>query len=433
MMMYERFVQSNEKPVDLTNFQSWFFKRADVQFLSRFRYNVKVFRTALDADKAVKSGAIYHQRKEMMENTATTTSGCVNHYDRKLGALIARLHGIGNSELKTLGLWESAILERHYTKYALPETVAKLSGFKDGQSYFISRAKADPMEFQEIHGGEALFSSFFPFLDDPTVFQSVLEQRTEGNNTCFNVYQTLHLIRLVFWQDLPHYFTLYPQLRIFKCASLTKNWGLFLKWCDFCNERTHQGEDACFRSQLTSTFPEEQSMNDQEALCWRKKIESSFNELKSLSAANAAKLDRLLHAVESHGAFGKRKRMDEEEFRRSLSNGGKHIIRKLRDLNDMTIQDIYEEWNVAVVSEGVEFCSLKEFERRRTDLKEEYRSEALKTAIARRRHLANFIDQTAKELGSLDRAFNWIEDLQVKLGQGKKCTLYRLWQHISNF
>ena len=399
----------------------------------RHRYNVKVFRNTLDADKAVKSSTVYTQRKEMMENTATATNGCVNHYDRKLGALIARLHGIGNSELKSLGLWDSAILDRHYSKYALPDTVAKLSGFQDGQHYFLPRAKADPMEFQELHGGEEMFSTFFPFLDESTVFQSVLEQRAEGNNTCFNVYQTLHLMRLIFWQDLPHYFSLYPQLRVFKCAALTDHWGTFLKWCEFCNERVVHGEAALARN-LGATDEGTAAVDGEEWNSWRQKVDLSVRELRSLTQANSAKLDRLLHAVESHGAFGKRKReVGEPELKKCLTNGGRHLLRKLRDLNDMSIKDVYEEWNVAVVSEGVEFCSLKEFERRRTELKEQYRSDQLKTAVHRRRNLAAFVEQTATELGDLDRAFKWIEDLQLKLGHGKKCTLYKLWQHINAF
>lgn len=389
-----------------------------------------MFRTLKDADKAVSSGTLYTQRKEMMENTATSSNGLVNHYDRKLGALIARLHGISNSELKSLGLWETEVLDRHYTKYALPDTVSKLSGFKDGQHYFLPRFKADPIEFQETHGGEEMFSCFFPFLDDAAVFQSVLEQRAERrNNTCFNVYQTLHLLRLVFWQDLPHYFALYPHLRIFKSAAIVDNWETFLKWCDFCTERTISAEEPIPQ---TSTATDA-SFASEDWINWREKMEASLRELKQSSTANSAKIDRLLHAIECHGAFGKRKREDDGEIQRTLTNGGKHLLRKLRDLCEMTIEDVYEEWNTAVISEGVQFSSLKELERRRTELKEQYRTEGLKTTITRRRQLAQFVDQTAKELGSLDRAFSWIADLQVKLGKGKKCPLYRLWQHIISF
>ena len=49
----------------------------------RCRYNVKVFRHTIDADKAVKSRTGVHSGKQMMENTATVANGRANDYDRK--------------------------------------------------------------------------------------------------------------------------------------------------------------------------------------------------------------------------------------------------------------------------------------------------------------------------------------------------------------
>lgn len=409
------------------------FKQVPI-LIALLRYNVKVFRTLNDAEKSIPRHSAYEQRREMMEITSTATSGCVNHYDRKLGALIARLHGVRNSELKALGLWDPAVLDKHYSKYALPDTVAKLSGFSNGYSYALPRGIPDPMQFQELHGGAEMFSSFFPFLDDPSVFQSVLEKRNEGNNTCFNVYQTLHFLRTTFWQDLPHYYALYPQLKVFKCNALVDHWGTFMKWVDYVNEQTVESFPVEIKNQVKYQTEDGDELEDSGALSdWKSKVETSIAELKRISDANTAKLDRLLHAIETNGALGKRKRENGGDSAKANENTSRHVLRKLRDLNDMSIRDVYDEWHVKCVSEGVEYDPLKEFEKRRLEHKEQYRSENLKTSIARRRHLCYFVEQTANELGSLDRAFKWIEDLQLKLGKGKPCSLHKLWKHICSY
>lgn len=77
---------------------------------------------------------------------------------------------------------------------------------------------------------------------------------------------------------------------------------------------------------------------------------------------------------------------------------------------DMTLQDVYDEWTGAVpLGPGLEEVSLKKLEenKRRNPYKDP-KNERLKTAVARRRHIAKYIEDCIQEFRCEQCSFHFM-------------------------
>lgn len=97
----------------------------------------------------------------------------------------------------------------------------------------------------------------------------------------------------------------------------------------------------------------------------------------------------------------------------------------------MSLDDIWYEWCVKVVSEGDVFPSLKELDSGLYGNKQSFRSKHLKTTIERRRRICRFIEETKAECGSEKEALRIVKDLMIKIGSGDQpCSNYQLSEYI---
>lgn len=98
---------------------------------------------------------------------------------------------------------------------------------------------------------------------------------------------------------------------------------------------------------------------------------------------------------------------------------------------DMSLDDVWNEWCVKVVSEGDVWPSLKELDSGLCGNKQSFRAKHLKTTIERRRRICKFIEEAKEECGSEEEALKLVKDMMINIGSGgKPCTLYKLSEHI---
>lgn len=99
---------------------------------------------------------------------------------------------------------------------------------------------------------------------------------------------------------------------------------------------------------------------------------------------------------------------------------------------DMSLLDLWSEWNFAVVSEGTNWPALSTLEKQRLDNPRRpcYRAKSLKTTIERRSRICRFIEDTAQEAGTVEKAIELTQNLMSTIGKGKSCSLYQLSEYI---
>lgn len=128
-----------------------------------YRFDIKILRSDRDKYEAVSHKNMYTQRKTMMEETSTSRPGKVNHYYRSDGAVLGRLHGLTDDQLKAIGLWELKVLQQHYCNLIDVEAVCKLSGFEGAKTFTIGRSNARISDFVSICPDSAsFFKAFLP-------------------------------------------------------------------------------------------------------------------------------------------------------------------------------------------------------------------------------------------------------------------------------
>jgi len=114
-----------------------------------------------------------------------------------------------------------------------------------------------------------------------------------------------------------------------------------------------------------------------------------------------------------------------------VSDYAQMITQSILFVLDMSLDDIWNEWCVKVVSEGDVFPSLKELDSGLYGKKGTLRSKHLKTTIERRRRICRFIEETKLECGNEKEALKLVKDLMIKIGSGDEpCSLYKLSEHI---
>ena len=195
------------------------------------RYWIKVFRSQSSPTKPVARSAAYSQLKDLQMKTATIHKS-VCHEDRKAGAVLARIHNIAKSELETLGLWNSDVLDLHYSQgVQTAKVVGRLSGFANSTDYYIPRARNNPFTHPEMREHQALFKSFMPQLDDQALEEKLLKDYAANTEkAAYNAFCALKLIRLIFWQDAPFLKKRYPDCSLFDQEIFRQNEEAFDKW-----------------------------------------------------------------------------------------------------------------------------------------------------------------------------------------------------------
>lgn len=262
-----------------------------------FRFKKPIFKSSR-SNSHVEAATMYEQRKEMMIATNTLTTGCVNHQDRHLGCTIARLYNISNQECQSLGLWSQSVMDKFYSKYAVVETVCKMSGFESSKDYVIDRAFPDFDDFRDNHGGFELFDIFMGEIYQPSLYKKAQDLVKQGENTTLNVLKSLKLISRIFWEDLPHYYKQFPSMPIFESRALRSKWDKFLEWCSYvqhaCASGINQVEPIIGDSASSHSCQLHTELDPQ--------IGKTLDETRHLALSNKATLDRVLYLMESHDA-----------------------------------------------------------------------------------------------------------------------------------
>jgi len=254
--------------------------------------------------------------------TNTLTQGCINHQDRHIGCMLARLYNISNEECQSLGLLSQSVMEKFYSKYAIVDTVCKMSGFKSSQDYVIERSLPDFDDFRDNHGGSELFDIFMGEIYQPSLQKKAQDLVKEGENTTLNVLKSLKHISRVFWKDLPHYYRQFPSMPIFETVALRSKWDKFMEWCSYvehaCTSEINQVEDTIGDS-ASHSWQLHKELDPQ--------IGKKLDETRHLALTNKAKLDRILYLMESQdpnsGKGSKKRGRDKVSEQAQCSNPNK--------------------------------------------------------------------------------------------------------------
>lgn len=260
------------------------------------RFKNPIFKSSR-SNSHVEAATMYEQRREMMVATNTLTSGCINHQDRHLGCLIARLYNVSTEECQSLGLWSQSVMEKFYSKYAVVDTVCKMSGFDNSKSFAIDRALPDFDDFRDNHCGSELFDIFMGEIYQPSLQRKAQDMVNQGENTTLNVLKSLKHISRVFWQDLPHYFRQFPSMPIFESVALRSKWDKFMEWCSYVERACASGIN-----QVEDTIGDGASQSCQAHNELDPQTEKTLDETRHLALSNKATLDRILYLMESQDA-----------------------------------------------------------------------------------------------------------------------------------
>ena len=120
-------------------------------------------------------------------------------------------------------------------------------------------------------------------------------------------------------------------------------------------------------------------------------------------------------------------------------------VQYLRKLNTLDIDDVWREWTVGVPVGGnaleEPFKTLEE--NKGNNKYRDLSNKQLKTAVFRRVHIAQYLKAAIREIqqgsgisyeDAVQMAITQAEELRVRLGKnGKKCSLYRFWEHIRGY
>lgn len=96
---------------------------------------------------------------------------------------------------------------------------------------------------------------------------------------------------------------------------------------------------------------------------------------------------------------------------------------------EMNIRSVVQEWTEGCVSQGGWRGPLMEFDKERVKRTVKY-DHSLKSAILQRRTLFDFFRYNCRVYGSQEEAFKTIENLQLRIGNGKHCSLSALWTYL---
>ena len=170
---------------------------------------------------------------------------CVNHLERRLGALYAKLCGAGRATIDLMGLWSSNTVVRFYDKLIPPDDVARLAGHGSQASYCLDRDRASIREFITTHpGSEAMFGVLFPDVFDDDVWDATrrMSERSDSSSrdphsTPLQCLKAFDFVTRVLFQDLPLLRRDFPDLRIFRSGPLVKHGSHFEAWCSFVFDR----------------------------------------------------------------------------------------------------------------------------------------------------------------------------------------------------
>lgn len=200
---------------------------------SVLRYFVKVFRSNSSPENSVSLSTSYDQKKELLRKTGELHNS-VCHEDRKAGSVLAKMMNICKRDLETLGMWNIDVLEQHYTLgVQTAKLVGRMCGFESGKEFYLPRARTDPFTHPAMADHLAMFQAFMPELDDKQLHKILLEEMvTNTHKAGYNAMQALKFIRVVFWQDAPFLFRLYPESVIFKHSLFQEHKESFEAWCE---------------------------------------------------------------------------------------------------------------------------------------------------------------------------------------------------------
>lgn len=238
---------------------------------------------------------------------------------------------VSNPELEALALWSNGVCNKHYSKWAVADTVSKMAGFRDASSFNLDRQLPDFEDFRLNKGGDELFSIFMPGIFDPELERNV---HLRDDEIASDVLKSLRLIARVFWQDLPHYFLMDKELKVFKCAALVEKWDLFLRWVDYVQDSISQyGTGADSGNSVVRRAGDERAASQ-----WQAKMERSVIDTKTATVANTARIDRLIFLMETKGEVPKKRARVTEDMteRKECTIGSglrKPIIKEMRKLN----------------------------------------------------------------------------------------------------
>ena len=396
--------------------------------------------------------------------TGTVTTGCVNHQDRHLGTLIARIYNVSIEELKALGMWTNGVLELFYAKYPSADTVSRMAGFSSAATYLVERDIPDFEHFRLNMGGAELFDIFFPSIYHPSIEEAARKKATEGDdsergrgNAHMNFLKAMKVVVIRFWKDLPTYYKLYPDLEIFKCHALKTRWDIFLEWVRYTENAiaVHKAQD--IRGPQGSSVPSSGLEAEFRRMAAANEARTTMQD--ATTAKLEAKVDRVLHLVETGNK--KPKIRSEESADEDPSKGGALVLRTMRKLNrktshscsslwcvlDMNLDDLWSEWKDGVVAEGEGlFCHHgcgpyrhlgHKFPPLETMLLEKNVTieKCLKTTIERRARICRFIEDTrikSKAKDGLAHAMAMTKRLMSgELAKnGETCSLHKLSEYI---
>jgi len=393
MYLYERFVVRNEKPLDLLSDPSNWKK-------------VMLFRSKKGPTVKLSNSAMYEERVAMFRETETPSNGSVNHLERKLGALYAQLVGLSSDQIERIGLWATTTLTRHYGKLFEADAVARLSGAPGAEYFYIGRARASVQDFIELHGGQQFFSSFFPFLFDEKTCKSVKDLAIKkAKMTPYYTLETLKFLHSVFFQDCVFLYERHPKHAIFRSHPFVEFGDVFTEWSSFVKAKAAE-------------LPfKETSMPGRVENARIEGIEAKVAEIYDAVKLMMARQNDILSALSTkqvHATGNKKAKLADSK------DNDSEILQTLTALNELTIEDMWEEWTVGFTSQGRVWEPLKELERKRIDKVKQYRMPCLRSAIERRSIICKFVENKAVLLGSVEAAIQYANRVKASTGQKGK-------------
>eukprot|EP00210_Caulerpa_lentillifera_P005394 g5156.t1 len=405
IMLFDRFILNKEKEFNIVG------EEYDVF------WNVFLFRSNTSSTTPVNKNSLYKQRKDMMNLTDTGLGSCVNHSDRRIGAWLAILQGLTLEQVKSVGLWNSEQVDRHYVKYLPPDVVAKLAGFSTLSEYYISRSKLSIETF--LNGRSAtdkhFFEGFMPFLFDAHLEKQARKLMKQGIKAPVNVLQALRHLHLVFFQDLGAYYEYNPNLRMFNCPFFKNNQKIFEDWLKYSNDTMAEAD-----LQSTASYPVSNAPASREI---ESRITHLHNEMKNTKGA----VDRILYLMESKEQ-GSKDAVPKLKIESNRLTHPTHIA--LRPLKEMNFKQVIEEWILGYKSNGLRHPPLREFDEARVSRKIKY-DHSLKTTLLQRRRFFDFFRYNCVVFGNEDVAYKRINDLQLSLSKNKElCSLNCLWKYL---
>lgn len=97
----------------------------------------------------------------------------------------------------------------------------------------------------------------------------------------------------------------------------------------------------------------------------------------------------------------------------------------------MSVRDVLNKWLIGFRLNNIQHKPLSELLQDKVTKKVKTFDDSLATSINRRKFIVERVQSKALELGSVDAAIEWMEELRTRLGkEGKKASLYRLWQTL---